>query len=880
MISKKIFAQRLLSISLLVISFFFGEKVIGQANSIRTGVVFNWADVQTNFNQSATLESIEINGTEYNTFVIPSTYELTRLGDAGHNANDILLNGTQIATSSIVSNWDNLALDAYQSLNLNHYFVSNGNGDEFCNDFDAINTNVAQIQTISFSPGIPSNPDGILAVTERGGNNCQFVRIYGIPNGGGSEQLLGQTFVRTSGNMSGIQPQAPPTSGSDYWSSGRNNENGQVIGIGLYELSDLAPVGSTITAIEYYGSSNDHGDGKFFLLQSYAVDDIFETEFKTELNGNVGENDNVPDGSVYVIDTFPTNGSLTLNPDGTFTYTPDNGFDGVDTFEIEVCLPAPNQNVCNISTVTVTVNEDNLPDATNDNFTVAEDIINNALNILQNDDFGIDGPAISNSLNIVSGPSNGSAIINNNGTPNNPLDDFVEYTPDPYFNGNDSFIYEIIDFNGTSDQATVNIIVTPDSKNITLTINNQSVNEDVGFTTVLVTIFGNYQVPPTINYETRDGTANNTQDFTGINNSHTFIGNNGETFPINIPIIDDEIIEFSESFFVDIISNTGSLNIDLSSSITIIDNDADPGVTGLAFDPTEVTVDEGAGTATFNVVLTGNFPQAFTVDFATSNGSATAGDDYTAQSGQLNFDGNDGEVRTITIDILEDDIIEATEDYTLTLSNPSLALVAINTANATGNITDNDADPGVTGLAFDPTEVTVNEGDGTATFNVVLTGNFPQAFTVDFATSNGSATAGDDFTAQTGQLNFAGNDGEVQTITIDILEDDIIEATEDYTLTLSNPSLALVAINTANATGNITDNDADPGVTGLAFDPTEVTVDEGAGTATFNVVLTGNFPQAFTVDFATSNGSATAGDDYTAQSGQLNFDGNDGEVRT
>ena len=392
---------------LVVIIFPFGEDLKAQANSIRSGVVFNWADTQSNFSQSATIESITVSGTDYNTFVTPSAYELTRLGRSGNSSNNIWLNGSQIFGSSAIPNWEIVALEAFQSLNLNHYFESNGNGDSFCNDFGEVNSNNAQIQTVVYNPGIPSNPNGIIAITERGGNNCYFVRVYGIPNRGGSEQLLGQTFVRTANNMRGIQPQTPPISGSDYWSSGRNNENGQVIGIALYELSDLAPVGSTITTIEYYGATNDHGDGKFFLLQSYAVDDIFETEFKTELTGDVGANDNVPDGSVYTIDTFPDNGTLILNPDGTFSYTPDDGFDGVDTFEIEVCLPAPNQNVCNISTVTVTVNEDNLPDATNDNFTVAEDIINNALNILQNDDFGIDGPAISNSLNIVSGPSNG-----------------------------------------------------------------------------------------------------------------------------------------------------------------------------------------------------------------------------------------------------------------------------------------------------------------------------------------------------------------------------------------------------------------------------------------------------------------------------------------
>ncbi len=352
---KKNTLKKLLVPTLTIILFCCCATVFAQG--IKTGVVFNWADTQSNNSDSATMSHITINGIEYNTFVVPSSYELTRVGPGGHNENRIWLNGSRVIQGSNNPSWDTEALNAYQSLNLNHYFQATNTGDNFCGDYSAVATTDSQTQTIRYNPGIPSNPDGILAVTERAGNNCLYVEIFGIPAGGGTEQLLGNTFIRNGNYMGTSRPQAPPnTATSDYWASGRVNQNGETIGIGLFELSSIAPTGSTITAIKYVGATNDHGDGKFFLLQTYAVDDTFTTDFEQVFNGNVATNDNTPINSTYSAYTNPTNGSVTVNIDGTFTYTPNNDFVGVDTFNVEVCLPAPNQSVCNISEVSITVN--------------------------------------------------------------------------------------------------------------------------------------------------------------------------------------------------------------------------------------------------------------------------------------------------------------------------------------------------------------------------------------------------------------------------------------------------------------------------------------------------------------------------------------------
>lgn len=429
------------------------QPINAQANSIRTDVTFNWADSQSSLSDSATLQSININGVDYNTFVVPSTYEMTRLGPGGHVENNIWLNGARLTAGSDDLNWTTGALDAYQSLNLNHYFQSSDTGDNFCEDYIAIATTDAQIQTIRYNPGIPSNPDGVIAITERGGNNCMYIELYGTPAGGSTEQLLGRTFIRNQGNLTGVQPQAPPTTNSDYWRSGRNNENNQIIGIALYQLSELAPVGSTITSIRYLGATNDHGDGKFFLMQTYAEDDSLRIKLDREGNGNIAANDRVPSGSTYTLTSTTSSGTLTFNPDGTFNYIPNPGFTGSDSFEYEVCLPAPNTSVCDRGTAIIIIKLE----AIFDHLNISQNSTNNSINVLDNDNFGSSGPQLNGAITNFTLPTNGSVSLNDNGTPVDSFDDFFTYTPNADYIGVDYFNYEITDAGGSTDLASLYI---------------------------------------------------------------------------------------------------------------------------------------------------------------------------------------------------------------------------------------------------------------------------------------------------------------------------------------------------------------------------------------------------------------------------------------
>ncbi|RMA56692.1 Ig-like domain-containing protein [Ulvibacter antarcticus] len=344
----------------LLVCLLIQNKIVAQATSVRTGVTFQWEDTQANPNNPATISSVTINGEIYSAFAAPSTYAMTRLGPDGHNPNKIIENGTYRSNNSANANWPVKALAAFQDKNLNHYFLANPNGRDICGDFSAIATTDSQIQSLFYSPGIPSNDGGLIAITERNANNCYYISVYGTPVGGGPEQFLGDTFVRENpADQWGPLFNAPPVD-VDYWNSGRVLENNGTIGIALFTLNDLAPVGSVITRVDLTAATRDHGDGKLFILQQYAVPKIETGCIDKEYEGTVGGTSNIPVGSTITVISGPTPAgqSFTFNPDGSYVYRPTPGFSGDVVFEYEICLPAPNTGVCDSATVTLEYEED------------------------------------------------------------------------------------------------------------------------------------------------------------------------------------------------------------------------------------------------------------------------------------------------------------------------------------------------------------------------------------------------------------------------------------------------------------------------------------------------------------------------------------------
>jgi hypothetical protein len=262
--------------------------------------------------------------------------------------------------------------------------------------------------------------------------------------------------------------------------------------------------------------------------------------------------------------------------------------------------------------------------------------------------------------------------------------------------------------------------------------------------------------------------------------------------------------------------------------------------------------------------------------------TATAGTDYTATTGTLNWAAGDTADKTFTVPITPDTELETDEEVTLTLSNPTGGAVLGALPKATLKISDDDA-PGGTLRFSSPTYAIAegNAGTATATITVTRSGGSAGVVTVDYGTSGGgpykggTATAGSDYTATKGTLTWAAGDTADKTFAVTILGDTTPESPETVILSLSNPTGGARLDTTpwldtpTVATLTITNDDGTPSAGSIQFSSATYSTAEGnSGTSTINVVLTrtGGSTGGVGVKVSTRAGTATAGSDYTDKS--------------
>ena len=203
--------------------------------------------------------------------------------------------------------------------------------------------------------------------------------------------------------------------------------------------------------------------------------------------------------------------------------------------------------------------------------------------------------------------------------------------------------------------------------------------------------------------------------------------------------------------------------------------------------------------------------------YATADGTAVAGSDYTAVTGTLTFS-TAVTVRTISVPVLDDQDHEHTETFTVTLSVPVNATLSSTGRTATGTIDDNDLPPRI---SIDDATLTEGSSDEPMHFTVSLDRAAGGAVTVDYATADDTAAAGSDYTTASGTLTIPSG-STAQTISVTILADSANEDTETFTVTLSNPTG--VTLSDATATGTI----VDPAPLALELSTLQVTGGSGA----------------------------------------------------
>lgn len=404
-----------------------------------------------------------------------------------------------------------------------------------------------------------------------------------------------------------------------------------------------------------------------------------------------------------------------------------------------------------------------------------------------------DYAAIGTTVSIPDGDQTATIVVN-------PVDDNAVEGPETVIvNLVAGPLYTIV---GTQS-ATVNI-VDNDSFTATITATDATATEagttNNGTFTVDLGALNQTGAPVVVGF-TRSGSATHVTDYANIG-ATVAIANNQQANTITINPVNDPVVEGPETVILTLAAGAGySLGTPDSATVNIVDNDT----AGFLVSTGTLATTEGGPNETFTVVLDAE-PQTNVVISATSDNLAEG----LVSPANLTFTPTNYNVpQTITVTPVDEFIVDGDQAYEVTLS-----IVDASSDNNFDGLADQDVS--VTNADNDTAILTITDkaenedvASGELVFDVTLDIEVDGGFAVAYSFSNGTATGGGtDFTGISGVLTFDGNAGEVQTITVSIVDDQILEQTEDFTVQLGTPSNpAITLANGGTATGSINDDD-------------------------------------------------------------------------
>ena len=397
---------------------------------------------------------------------------------------------------------------------------------------------------------------------------------------------------------------------------------------------------------------------------------------------------------------------------------------------------------------------------------------------------------------------------------------------------------------------------------ITLTVDDNSVAEDDGATTITVTatVDGTtrFAAATTVTVSVAGSGTATAVDFAAVSDFNIAIaaGAASQTGTFTLTPTDDALDEANET--VTVSGASGSLTVN-SDTITLTDDDPTP---TLSIDSPSVTEgDSGSKNLRFTVTLSPASGQQVTVQYADAGtGTATSGTDYTAiAGGTLTFAAGTTS-QTLDVSVTGDTDEEPNETVVATLSNAANA--TISTATGTGTITDDDR-PAVS-LSLSPASVSENAGVSTVT--ATLSEAVTVATTITVSAAAGTGADSSDFTLSSANTLTiaAGETTSTGTVTVTAVDNALDEPDKRVTVSgaVSHNGVA------APADEALTITDDDPAPTLSVDSPSVTEGDSGSTNLTFTATLSAASGQQVTVAWADAGtGTATSGTDYTAITG-------------
>lgn len=207
-----------------------------------------------------------------------------------------------------------------------------------------------------------------------------------------------------------------------------------------YTVSDGQGGFSTATVVVTVNAVND---------APVAIDDAATTEEDTPVTIPVLDNDMDAEGDpLTVVAGSAANGTVTINPDGTITYTPNRNFNGIDTITYTISDGNGGFSTASIGVTVTIIASNDPPDTVDDSASTNEDVPV-TVPVLANDSDPEGNPLTVTGANAP----NGSVVVNSDGT--------VTYTPNANFNGTDTITYTVSDGQGGISTGTVTVTVAP-----------------------------------------------------------------------------------------------------------------------------------------------------------------------------------------------------------------------------------------------------------------------------------------------------------------------------------------------------------------------------------------------------------------------------------
>ena len=380
--------------------------------------------------------------------------------------------------------------------------------------------------------------------------------------------------------------------------------------------------------------------------------------------------------------------------------------------------------------------------------------------------------------------------------------------------------------------------------------------------TFTVTLSGAVSSSLAVGWSTSDGTATAGLDYTAVSSGTvTFPANSAASQTLTVSTLQDTLAEGDETFTVTLTAPDlpDGVSLGTASATATITDDESLTVTVTADSATVVEGNDAAFTVS---VAGGESTAPVQVTYALS-GTATGGTDYTAPSGTLTLDAG-ASSGTITVPILADSVLDGGETVAVTLTNASTTAGEVTADSTAAETTISDTGTVTISVVSDGA---VAEGEQ-ATFTVTLSGSVSSAVAVGWSTSDGTATAGDDYLAVSSTVRFAADSTASQTLTVSTLQDTLAEGDETFAVTLTGPDLPEgVSLGTATATVTITDDETAPTGVALQVAPSTVPEDAGATAVTVTATLNGavrSSPTAVTVSVSGNSASDASADDFAA----------------